>query len=289
MKMDQNCPSCGQAGRVKKIIDDSFSVYFCSRCGNGFTFPIPKNPEKYYSENYWDSPGIIGKIKTTIFGIFQKRRVCWVTRTIPHGAILDIGSGEAEFAKSLPDKYRVVSIEPPRSRVVNKAVLKKDFLTWDIGNRFDGICFWESLEHTSQPQKYLEKAGKLLNKNGKIFIEFPRFNSLESKLFGKNWFYLDVTRHLTHLTDGGIVKLLERSSFKNIRIESVPAFEYAPWGFTASLLNLFGYDITAKSKKSGKYLILFLLLPTFAISIIIEVFLWLAGGSPVGLATAEKK
>jgi hypothetical protein len=47
--------------------------------------------------------------------------------------------------------------------------------------------------------------------------------------------------------------------------------------------------MTAGAKKSGKYLILFLLLPIFAISIIIELFLWLVGESPIGLATAEKK
>ena len=289
MKINSTCPNCKEAGGVKKIIDGSFSVYFCSRCGNGFTIPVPKNPEKYYPENYWESPGIIGKIKMVVFGIFQKRRVYWITGAVSHGVILDVGSGEASFAKSLPDKYRVVSVEPLGSKVENKAVLKKNFPTWDTVNKFDGICFWESLEHTSLPQKYLEKANSLLNKNGKVFIEFPRFNSPESKLFGKNWFHLDVPRHLAHLTDDGVAKLLDRSGFNNIKVEGVSAFEYAPWGFAASLLNLFGYDMTAGAKKSGKYLILFLLLPIFAISIIIELFLWLVGESPIGLATAEKK
>jgi hypothetical protein len=289
MNIDYACPNCRKARGVKKIIDGNFSVYFCSRCGNGFTLPVPKNPEKYYPENYWESPGIIGKIKTDVFSIFQRRRVYWITKALSHGAILDVGSGEAAFAKSLPQKYRLVSIEPQGSRVENKEVLKKDFLTWNTGNKFDGICFWESLEHTSQPQKYLETANRLLNKNSKIFIEFPRFNSLESKLFGKNWFHLDIPRHLALLTDDGVAKLLDRSGFNNIKVVSVPAFEYAPWGFAASLLNLFGYDMTASAKKSGKYLILFLLLPIFAISIIIELFLWLVGESPIGLATAEKK
>lgn len=286
--LDVRCPNCPQKGKAHKEINGKFSIYFCYGCRNGFTYPTPKHIEEYYRNSYWTSSGFLGNIKDIIFDIFQRRRVSWTTKTILKGIILDVGSGEGKFGTALPQTYKVVNIEPTGSKVKNKSVIKKGFLEWKIDQKFDAVTFWESLEHTPYPQKYLEKAYKLLNNKGRIFIEFPRYNCFESKLFGKNWFHLDLPRHLAHLTDKGVILLLKRSGFKNVNIKSVFSCEYAPWGITVSLLNSINLRATSHIKKSGNLLLFIVLVPITFLSFILEIVLLLMNQSPIALAVAEK-
>lgn len=282
------CPNCAQKGNIHKVIYGKFNIYFCKTCHNGFVYPIPDHIEKYYQDYYWDSPNIVGKIKNIAFDIFQRRRVRWLTKNISKGDILDIGAGRGSFGASLPLRYRTVNIEPPNSKVKSKHILKKDFLKWKTDKKFDAITFWESLEHTSPPQSYLSKAYKLLKRGGFIFIEFPRYDSLESRIFGKNWFHLDPPRHLSHLTNTGITILLKQAGFRNIKTRSVLAYEYAPWGLTASLLNNINIRTINNIKKSRNILLFISTIPIITISLIFEIIFFLIDQSPITLAIAEK-
>lgn len=282
------CPNCLQKGRVHKIIGGAFSVYFCGSCDNGFTYPAPKSIEKYYHNHYWTSSNLVGKCKDFIFDVFQKRRTRWLTNSIPKGNILDVGAGEGKFSQSLPSRYKATSLESPWAKIKNKKVIKEDFLKWETDQKFDAVCFWESLEHTPYPQKYLKKAYELLNSKGKIFIEFPRYNCLESKLFAKNWFHLDLPRHLAHLTNKGLALLLKRSGFKNVKVNNVCSLDYAPWGFAISLLNRVNMGTTDDIKKSQNLLLFSLLIPVTLLSTVLEIALFFINQSPIGLAIAEK-
>ena len=285
------CPNCRVKGKVILEIEAEFSLYFCRNCHNGFTFPVPEEMGEFYPKYYWSSSNTLGVIKDAIFSLFQRRRIAWLTTTVPKGVILDVGSGEGTFAAKLPDRYQAVSLEPPGSSINNPMVIKENFLKWKTGRKFDAICFWESLEHTGHPQKYLGQAFRLLNNHGHIFIEFPRYRCYESRLFGKHWFHLDTPRHLSHLTDEGVRILLKRSGFGKIRVKSIMSFEYAPWGFIASLSKTINPKtaLTDNLKGSGKAVSPFLLAPFFLVACFIEILFLFLGESPIVLATAEKR
>jgi SAM-dependent methyltransferase len=268
--------------------EKKFTITFDKNLQIGFTKPIPLHIEKYYSNNYWVSNNLLGNIKKFIFFIFQKRRINWIVKYVSKGKILDIGSGEANYYEGLSKKYLVTNIEPTKSKVINPSVLKLNFLKWNTKNKFDCICFWESLEHTSNPVRYINKAYKLLNKDGYIFIEYPRFNCFESKLFNKYWFHQDLPRHLSHLTDKGLELILKTSGFNEIKFDKVFSFEYAPWGFMASILNYFKINLTDNLKVNGNLIIFILLTPLFFLSIIIEIVLYIFNESPIGMISAKK-
>src|SRR3990170_95995 len=118
------CPNCLQKGEIRKEVDGGFYVYFCDSCNNGFTYPAPKSIEKYYHNHYWISSNLVGKCKDFIFDVFQKRRTRWVIKSISKGFILDVGSGEGKFSKSLPSRYKATSLESPWAKIKNKKVIK---------------------------------------------------------------------------------------------------------------------------------------------------------------------
>lgn len=295
------CPNCQNSPQppkaspwVRKYRVRGFEVLYCRSCLNGFTYPVPENIAKYYGKDYWSFSSGLGSIKNFIYSHFQQRRAFWLkTYVIPAKddiiRVLDVGAGEAVFAKSLGKNFRVLSLDVPGAKINNREVLKVDFLKWQTGQKFEAITFWESLEHTRSPQIYLEKAHRLLKGQGLIFIEYPRFNSPEALMFRSSWYHLDLPRHLSHLTDRGLEKILKKAGFKVIYKQPVLASEYSAAGFFGSILNTFGISIHTLHKNPLLLLLVMVLLsPVIVLSILIEIILWRLGLSPIGLVVAKK-
>ncbi len=282
------CPNCTVSEIIHKFNSNKFQIYFCKKCLNGFTYPVPKNLSKYYGDNYWLSSGFIGALKNTIYSFSQLRRSYWVQKFLKKGDILDVGSGEGIFSKLLKKDYRVTSLDVPSSKIKNPNVIKADFLKWNPNKKFDAIVFWESLEHTQYPQKYLKKASSILKNGGYIFIEYPRFDSWEARLFKNYWFHLDPPRHLSHLIPDGLDKILSREKFTTQTNFGVFPFEYTVGGFVESLLNLFLSKPNNFFRNSKNLLLIFLLMPAIFIAILIEVIFFILGQSPIYLTIAKK-
>ena len=282
------CPNCIVSTTVHKFNYNKFQVYFCRKCLNGFTYPVPKNLSRYYSDSYWLSKGLIGVFKNSVYCLFQVRRKYWIMNFLKKGEILDVGSGEGAFSKLLKKDFKVTSLDVPSAKIKNPDVLKVDFLRWNAKKKFDAIVFWESLEHTVSPQRYIKKAASILKEGGYIFIEYPRFDSWEASLFKNHWFHLDLPRHLSHLTPGGIDKILSRTKLTSHSHCGVFAFEYTIGGFVGNILNLFLSRPTDFFKNSKNSFFVFLLIPLIIISTFVEVILFILGQSPIYLTVAKK-
>jgi len=276
------CPNCKSNYLVEQRLSiGKFNIFFCKICLNGFTRSVPKNMEVYYPPTYWQYVGLLGYIRKITFDFFQKRRKKWIEKYLPKGGvILDVGSGEGNFGKSLNGGFRIVNIEGPFASLMNAEVIRTDFFKWKSEQRFDAVCFWESLEHTDSPQEYLEKASSLLKKGGFVFIEYPRYESLEAKIFGKNWFHLDVPRHLAHLTDKGIKILVNRAGLTCLEKTSILSLDYGPAGFIMSAISIF---------RSIGFLPLLIFSPLILIGFILQIFLSVFGESPIGLIVSKRK
>lgn len=282
------CPNCIISKTFHKFNSNKFQIYFCRKCLNGFTYPVPKNMSLYYSDSYWLPEGFLGVFKNTLYHFFQMRRKFWIMNFLKKGEILDVGSGEGIFGKLFKKDFKVTSLDVPSAQIKNPDVLKVDFLRWDPKKKFDAIVFWESLEHTEYPLKYIKKAASILKKGGYIFIEYPRFNCWEANLFKNYWFHLDLPRHLSHLTPKGLHIILYRAKLKRISHCGVFAFEYTVGGFVESILNIFLSRPNDFFKNSKNLLFIFLLLPLIIISTFVEVILFILGQSPIYLTVAKK-
>lgn len=283
------CPACQLSSEnTTKYQFKDYNLLICNSCTNGFTYPVPKDMSKYYPDNYWQSAGLLGQLKNSLYGFFQLRRADWIKEYLKRGAVLDVGAGEALFAKKMPG-YEILSIDFPGSKVKNPSVLKVDFLKWKTTKKFDAIVFWESLEHVPNPANYLKKTFQLLKKNGIVFIECPQFNSWEAKIFGRSWHHLDPPRHLSDFSGPGLTRMLKKTRFKILKLQSISAPEYAYSGFVISVLKKIGLDpIQSYTKKENMSLILLSVAALLPFAVIIESLLYLFGQSPIMLAVARK-
>lgn len=246
-----SCPVCRRWYLTShRFTVGKFSLWDCSFCDIGFTVPVPADMAAYYPQDYWHRPGLLGWAKNMVFRVAQKRRVHWVGER----EVLDVGAGTGIFGKAMEKKGRTVtSIDPAFDSI--------DFRAFRPGKTFDAIVFWQSLEHVEDPVAYIMKARKLLKPGGRLYIEYPRYMSFESRVFGKNWFHLDMPRHLVHFTDRGLRQILKQGGFTVVMQRGIWALEYAPWGLVRSVV-------------------------LFPVGLVVEWILYLFGQSPIGLVVA---
>lgn len=275
------CPNCQDSPTIELKADGKFQVFFCTGCLNGFTYPVPAGLAKYYPGGYWIPQGWKGFVKEQVYKLTQKRRQRWIKKYLSSGKILDVGAGEGVFIETMKKQFSVVGIEPPFSKIKNQHIIKIDFLKWQTKQKFDAVVFWESLEHTRSPQKYLEKAYNLLKKGGLVFIEYPVLDCLESKIFGRFWYHLDLPRHLAHLTEKGLGIITAKAGFKKIDSKDVFALEYTLPGFLASLLNI-------SKVKLPKTNLLLLAVPLFIPVLAVELLFYVLHQAPIGIMIARK-
>ncbi len=121
----------------------------------------------------------------------------------------------------------------PGLRVFNKPLEDCEFEPAS----FDLITLWHSIEHVPDPEALLRRAAALLKNDGRLFLAFPNPVSWDFKLFGPRWFHLDPPRHLHYFSPKTMGALLERCGLETDGVSHV-SFEYNPFGFVQSVLNI---------------------------------------------------
>ena len=284
------CPICKENKEIKFLDSGEFNLYLCHKCKNGFINPVPKNLSDYYPKIYWQHLGRFSKIRLWLHNWLQKDRVSWFTDYLLKGDVLDVGSGEGFFGKMLGENFNITNLEFPGAEITNKSVIKTDFLSWKTTKRFDGIVFLESLEHVTNPQKYLKKANSFLKQGGYVFVEYPKFSSFESKLLSKYWLQRDIPRHLFHFTEEGMRNVANLANLEVLEQKGLMSYQYSPYCLLASLAQI--VKLPSLNLRVGLIknipTLLFLLIGA-PLAFMLETIFYLLGESPLGLIVLTKK
>ena len=277
------CPNCKKGDDVYKVDFVKDLLFFCNACNNGFLYPIPKNLFSFYPPSYWKYPGQLSYVRSTLHNLLR------VKKYIRSGNILDVGAGEGVFGKMLGHNFKVTNLESPHAKVSIKNIVKIDFLKWKTNKKFDGIVFLESLEHVPSPQEYLRKAKSLLKKGGYIFVECPRYDSWESKLFKDKWLHLDIPRHLAHLTRKGLGILALRNNLRIVSQNGMLIYEFSPYCFIVSLIRVLNIKpLNLKEMSISNLIFMTVALILLPIALVSETIFHFCNQDPVEFSVFRK-
>ncbi len=286
------CPICGDKNyqvRYHNLAVSDAMIVKCSHCGHFYT----------WSNNYFDEVKLysekVYKISDTRHSIFDKI-LDWecnkIIRKIDQlkankGSLVDFGAGKGKFASvALRNGWKVKCVETARERaefaehIYGLEVNENLYVSGRIfQNDFDVLVMLHVLEHLRQPKNILRELIRAnVKAKGLIVIEVPNFNSLQSKIAGKNWMHLDVPRHINHFTADQLETMAKELGL-------VPAatnhfsFHLGVLGMIDSFLKLFGYRknliYDLKNKKKFEIKVAIILLLPFAI--LIELFAAIVG------------
>ena len=254
------------------LLQGKFPIVKCKKCGLISLATVSNSkkmgkyyPEKYYSYNKIDSNSLKLRIKMLLYNLYFNRgpgnpflkMVFSPFLPFSRGAIispnqklLDIGSGSGQFIYEMRHfGMRVYGLEPGK---FDKESAKRHGLNIKGTNLlkarypkeyFDIITINHVLEHVPNPAKNIKEIYRILKKNGKLIVGVPNYHSLAFFLFGKNWYQLDVPRHLNDFSDNILVRKLKKERFKINKVR----YNSRPTQFTISLF----YSLNINPKKHG--------------------------------------
>jgi SAM-dependent methyltransferase len=148
-----------------------------------------------------EAGGLLRRMQRTCLRIERLRlrvigREAAIIPFVGQGRLLDVGCGTGKALASFRElgwDVTGVEISPQAAWLARQRVECKicigDFEEVSLEDEgFDVIRFCHSLEHLPSPKRALEKAYRLLQPGGLLWIEVPNAASLERRIIGRHWF-----------------------------------------------------------------------------------------------------
>ena len=188
---------------VKKFfLQDSIHLYHCKNCDLKFFWPAVTGDGKFY-DDLQEYPGYFLKDKFEYLKAAE-----YIDK---NDDVLEIGCGEGIFTNFITCRsYHGLELS-------DKAIAKAKEKGIDIGKqsieeysahtktRYDVVCFFQVLEHISDPKKFITNALKCLNPGGKLIIAVPSEDSFIKDAVN---FYLNMPpHHVSRWTDRCLEKI----------------------------------------------------------------------------------
>jgi 2-polyprenyl-3-methyl-5-hydroxy-6-metoxy-1,4-benzoquinol methylase len=230
-KADSTCIICGNSRRSPLYAQDQWQVHKCNNCGLGILDPRPGKDEldELYAQAYFQSHynAALSPSSAEMKKRLQQEnhRLRFFRKLKPQGKVLDIGCGRGYFLLACRQAgYEVAGIDisaAAASYVSNELKIPVhiggiDQIALAAGS-FDVITMWHSLEHTADPNSYLQSAGKWLKDDGILIVDVPNYEGYDARMNWHNWPHWDLPYHFYHFTKNSLLALLQKNGFATIR------------------------------------------------------------------------
>lgn len=177
-----------------------WGVAVCPDCGSATTYPRPTSEEldRAYVGWYRPASGRFSAGGDRLLSMARARLAMRLDAIAPPGPILDVGAGEGTLLAALRARGReALGLERAGG---GDGVIAAEIADFDQrSGEWAAVVFWHTLEHLPDPAAALDRACRLLAPGGVLVIAVPNLGSWQARLFGRDWFHLDLPRHLIHL------------------------------------------------------------------------------------------
>ena len=230
--------------RFFEVSSEEFLLYQCSSCGLLFQDEgrvKDRIPNFYPSGYWWEASGRLSLLEGTYREwVVRRDQLSFVASVEPSSdrrRLLDIGCGGGTFVKlangegfdayGLEQSQEAARIADRQSPGKIVRGFEQDLIA--DGEKFDFLTLFHSLEHMTDPFRYLKKLRKLLREEGTLIVQVPNVQSFQARFFGSRWYGLDCPRHVCNYSTFSLLHVLGRSGY---RIQQVRHFSLRDNGAT---------------------------------------------------------
>jgi len=158
---------------------ENINLLKCDDCGLFFYQPHTPGDEKFYEKLQ----------KSSNYYIKEKDEYFIASKFIEPGQkVLDIGSGIGEFANYLDTKVQYTGLEFNQKAIIEGKkrgfnILNEDLFSHQLKFKdyYDAVCYFQVLEHISQPKEFIKNSINALKPDGILIIAVPSNNSFIGK------------------------------------------------------------------------------------------------------------
>lgn len=253
-----------------------FGVEFCGNCGLGRTVPLPEEAGEGSGADPAGLSLAARLLRRCFAGAGRRRIERFVNKD--KGGILDIGRAREDFLSAMEDRgWTVHGLDADSLAAGSGAHAGLDILP---EASFDAAVFWRVFGHIQDPATALRECARALKPGGALVMAVPNVKSLQARITGKAWFYLDPRFNAYHYTEANLRLLLAKSGFEVAEVRRFSA-EYGPFGLLQSIYNVGGFRrnilynplSSASGRGIGFYVDIVQILTTLPLTIPIAVIL----------------
>ena len=134
--------------------------------------------------------------------------------------LFEIGSAYGFFLSVARERFRSVEgIDISRDAAAHARdtlglpVSAGEFLDYEIKDRIDVACLWDTVEHLEAPHRYFEKLAANMQKGGILAVTTGDIGSLVARIRGAKWRQIHPPTHLHYFSRDTLTKLLRNHGF----------------------------------------------------------------------------
>ncbi|MFT5482986.1 MAG: SAM-dependent methyltransferase [Halieaceae bacterium] len=259
--MVQQCHNCGSeqmaflyaAPGFDTTVQQSpvhYNILRCAQCDMANTELLPGSSMnvEYSGEYYGSATGkFLGFIESFLLlaaGVRAKRILrLWRRSTGDQQSpsVLDIGCGRALLLRAFQSMGATVlgleRAEFPIADSNSTFVCHGSLADAEYASsQFDIVVLWHVLEHVEKQELLMDEITRHLNPGGLLVLAVPNFASLQQRLFTRNWFHLDLPRHLVHIKADWLTDRLCSSGYTIEGLHHIDLLQNT-YGFIQSSMN----------------------------------------------------
>lgn len=221
-----------------------WEIVACQACGLGRLHPFPtvEQVEGFYRDQFYNEDG--QRFRGWMEWL-RSRLALLRGRTLnrlkpERGRLLDFGSGSGHFAAAQTlQGWDVVALDPYSKAGSSDAAfeLVDDWVKLNYPDAsFDAITLWYVVEHLVNPRAMIKEFKRVLKPGGLLVLAQQDFDSVQARVFGPRWLFLDPPRHLWQFSVSTLTDLVRQEGFSVSEVDRA-SLEMGPFTILQSMLN----------------------------------------------------
>jgi 2-polyprenyl-3-methyl-5-hydroxy-6-metoxy-1,4-benzoquinol methylase len=243
-----SCPLCRGIrhspvlrGRDPTGSETEFQVVRCDACGLHFTNPRPTAASigAFYQPDYRPHSKS-ARADRPLRGWYPHEWLKAPSTGRGKPRLLDFGCGAGHFLAAMQRQgwdATGLDVSPAAVEMVRNS-LGVNALAGSLPHEalepgsFELITMWHALEHVHEPAQIVREALRLLAPGGRLVLAVPNFAGWQRRWFGRDWYGLELPRHIVHFCAATLRRTLEEASF---HVRAMRCSRHADWGRASAL------------------------------------------------------
>ena len=244
------CPGCGPTVAGIRLITDEYRILECPACGVAVTDP----PAYVSSASYDASPNLAaGYVAVESLGRhYARQMLSWLSPYCGAGRLLDVGCSIGVLVDEAAKLgFQVQGIDLDRNAIAygkgkGRPLHQCAIEDWPEGD-YDALCLMHTLEHLSDPVKFLTDCVRKLRTGGILIAAVPCHCGLHPRLFDRRWYGWQPKQHYLHYSRVGLSKVFATAGLRPIKswqnsMDHIPRRKHI-CGIKSLVLSLAGFCV----------------------------------------------